>query len=341
MTRLPAHKLHISNPGGAEPAKWLLAEAWWANTFLPPSYGDLATWGFQILLLDADLSLCDARAPCCPDWEAARRARRVLVSVRLTLELLGFLLTVMLVPFLVALLLVVMVIGVLPIPRVRSLAAALQRILSSTLGDSYVLIASPVQEAVIVGKIERDLRWLVGQGCRRVAVIAHSQGAAIAHTVIKRLKQHKPSPQGGSDEDGARKLLFITVGSGLNKLAEIRQIRSTAKPASVWLAPVGLLLLALALPEMYTTIGSRNEDNILPWWVGVSGLLFFMLGIAAAWKENRPEPEELSLDPAHPVDRLVRVLGPGAQRAEMFDDRECHPTGHGCRARCPTSRPRW
>jgi len=35
--------------GTVESERWLLAESWWAETFAPPSFGDLARWGLGVI----------------------------------------------------------------------------------------------------------------------------------------------------------------------------------------------------------------------------------------------------------------------------------------------------
>ncbi|MFH0343391.1 MAG: hypothetical protein ACHBNF_14995 [Chromatiales bacterium] len=284
-------ELHIRTDMSVDgkPARWLFAESWWASTFLPPSYGELATWGLQILPWTLSTHFATRARRVFHNLHAARGLQRGVVAGRLGLESLGFFLAVLLFPALATLLALVLIVGVLPIPRIRAFAARLQRIVSSTLGDSFVLIASPIQEAAIVGTVERDLCWLAGKRCRRIAVVAHSQGAAIAHAALPRLGPARV------DSGSESRRLFVTVGSGLNKLAEIDRIRSSSQPVSVWTAPVGLLVLALALPEVYATFGSENQ-NFLAWYGALFGLLLFVLGVAAAWRENRPGPEDFAFE---------------------------------------------
>ena len=68
--------------------------------------------------------------------------------------------------------------ALLPIAALRTFASAVQRLLTATLGDSYVLVTSPVRTAAILSGLRRDLEWLAPQ-CDKIAIVAHSQGAAL------------------------------------------------------------------------------------------------------------------------------------------------------------------
>jgi len=78
------------------------------------------------------------------------------------------------------------------------------------LGDSLVFTDNKVINAAICSKVTADLTWL-RQRCDRVVVLAHSQGAAVAHTVLRR-----------SDTISVDRL--VTFGSGLRKLLEVKSV---------------------------------------------------------------------------------------------------------------------
>jgi hypothetical protein len=205
---------------GGPPAarRWLLAEAWWAEAFTLPRFRELAVWGFAVLpwTVVAHFAARLQRA-----WRGPGVAARV---ARVLWQSLGLLLAVGV--------LVVVVLGAVPIPWVRQLAVALQRLLSTSVGDSFVLVSSPTRGQAIVTRTERDLRWLAAR-CRRVAVVAHSQGAAIAHRALRRVPP------------GERKLAsFVTVGSGQTKLVDLESLRDSDAAQEVWLAPAGLVVMA-------------------------------------------------------------------------------------------------
>jgi hypothetical protein len=154
--------------------RWLLAEAWWAEAwwaeaFTLPRFRELAVWGFAVLpwTVVAHFAARLQRA-----WRGPGIAARV---ARVLWQSLGLLLAVVLFPLLAVGVLVVVALGAVPIPWVRQLAVALQRLLSTSVGDSFVLVSSPTRGQAIVTRTERDLRWLAAR-CRWVAVVAHSQG---------------------------------------------------------------------------------------------------------------------------------------------------------------------
>ena len=80
----------------------------------------------------------------------------------------------------------------------------------------------------MVRQVAHDLAWLESQA-GTVAVVAHSQGAAVAHEAIRRY---------GSRENLS---LFATVGQGLAKLHRVRALRRTHKTAGFGLAWLGLV----------------------------------------------------------------------------------------------------
>jgi hypothetical protein len=105
--------------------------------------------------------------------------------------------------------------------------------LSAILGDSYVLAHCPVAFAAMRTRVARDLSWLQDR-CDRVAVVGHSQGAAIAHQVL----------QERGDRPGNLRA-FITLGQGISKLHLLQEmdwdpnVRQAAL-RSRWLVAIGL-----------------------------------------------------------------------------------------------------
>jgi hypothetical protein len=182
----------------------------------------------------------------------------------------------------------VLVLGAVPLPRVRQAAVALQRQLSTSVGDSFVLLSSPTRAHAIVTSVESDLRWLTHR-CQQVTVIAHSQGAAIAHRALRRI----PPAQ--------RKLAkLVTVGSGQTKLTDLERLRDTDAAEEVWLAPAGLLVLTtsiwLAIDHLRS--GGSEETGAMwfgPLWLAVTGLSFLILGIRAAWPQQPPAADEVDV----------------------------------------------
>src|SRR5207248_3278939 len=101
-------------------------------------------------------------------------------------------------------------------------------------GDSYAFLKRPIQRSAVTGQFHRDLRW-VSDRCDQMVIVAHSQGAAVAHLA---LRQGLPSKR---NEENCR---LITFGSGLKKLEELAEIRE--KRQSLGYATLGGLLAMLA-----------------------------------------------------------------------------------------------
>ena len=211
----PSHailELHaLGTDGTAHRARWLLAESWWAQTFFEPSRADLATWLIMVVpwSLGSHFGVRVRRAR-----RLARIGRSRLARLTAWSSVVGQLaLLVVSLPLAVLVEVVVglvVLIGLIPVPAMRRVLVAAEGLLARTLGDSFVLISSPLQQAAIVAQVQRDVAWLSSR-CRTVAVIAHSQGGAVAH---RALRLHRPS----------NVRLLLTFGSGLRKLEEMEHI---------------------------------------------------------------------------------------------------------------------
>lgn len=179
--RLELVHVHLDEQATTTRTAWLLAEAWWAETFAPPSFGDLARWGLGVLprTIGSHLGVRVHRAA--GRWRDERSAWSLAVLLgRFGVLLLGLFASL---PAL-ALLGLMLLVGLLPIPSLRNGLRRLQQRISASLGDSYVLVTRPVEAAAIVGRVRRDLAWLAEQ-CDQVVVVAHSQGGAVLNEVLR------------------------------------------------------------------------------------------------------------------------------------------------------------
>lgn len=245
-------------PAGAgraeETERWLFAEAWWGDSVKVPAALQLLVW----MLL---------RAPLLVYWHFHGGARldRELDSnsfwAVLAAGLRGISACVMALA-LQAVVLVSIVLWAIPIgPWRRALLAAV-RTLTAILGDSFVLLEQDIQRATLVQRVRSSLDWLQARTLR-VVVIAHSQGAAIAHAALKA----SPFP---------RLRGYISVGSGLEKLEMLRLVRQDG--SGVWAAQlVGLSALCLVLIVLQPWVGWTSEKGLA--WLGAAILV---LGVAVA-----------------------------------------------------------
>jgi pimeloyl-ACP methyl ester carboxylesterase len=155
----------------------------------------------------------------------------------------------------------------IPWQRLRDAVTAVRLRLAGWLGDSYIVAARRIEFAAILSKVRRDLDWLKSR-CAVVAVVAHSQGAAIASQVL------------AGHGVGAR--LLVTFGSGLRKLEQQRVLQADPRLArgGFWTV-AGLLAIAasaVALPTAMSSDGPLNEKAILLMYP-VAGLAFVVAGI--------------------------------------------------------------
>jgi hypothetical protein len=262
----PSHarmELHaVATDGEPHTSSWLIAESWWAQTFFEPSSRELTRWLLTIIpwTLGAHFGTRARRA-----LDRLRSAEHATARARAALD--AFLNVTLLIASLplaaVAETAVVLVIlfSLIPIPKVRAVPIALERLLARTLGDSLVLVSSPLQEAAIVARVQRDVAWLA-ERCRSVAVVAHSQGAAVAHRALR----HHRSP---------KVHLLVTFGSGLRKLEEMDERTRTGDgffgPAYLTLASMALI----AYSAWSALIWQRGWEPVT---ASVGALLFlFML----------------------------------------------------------------
>lgn len=268
--------------GSLSPERWLLAESWWAETFLPPSFAQLGRWGLRVI-------------PWTIGSHFGARVRRLLKQRpgssagggpngakvwmgwlgRVFAAVLGLAAGLLASPLLLAALAVLLLLSLLPIPQVREALLKMQLAVASTLGDSYVLVSRPVEAASIVGQVRRDLNWLAAR-CNVIAVVAHSQGGAVAHAAL----EHGVPPK--------LQLLF-TFGSGLKKLEELKHALSSGSTylrsglftvlavpffavTSLWF----VLLFGAAQSEVRTELMSQ-APWVLAYWV--ISVLFLVAGL--------------------------------------------------------------
>jgi hypothetical protein len=223
----PAHgELRIVGEPGA--SAWVLAEAWWADEVRTPRYRDLAMWGVRALPLALLLQVVGRARRSLTDNQGHGRPRKVIALAYWASV--GLITMVVLAPLVVLAIVAMLVIGLLPVPAVRRGVATVQRGLTGTVGDSLVLLDSPMQAAAMAGRVEAGVGYLRDRGCRRVVVIAHSQGAELAAYA---LADEEVEPVDG----------LLTVGSGITTLQILNARGWTLLP---WL-PAGLVLVAAAL----------------------------------------------------------------------------------------------
>ena len=291
-------------------ARWLLAESWWPEVFTPPTLLQLARWIWRVstcllvmqFVIPMQRHLSQARAkedPENPSHSIPRRGRLPHVAAALCYMILmgsAGMLSVVLSLVLLAL----AVVAKLPIPQIdRAVRWTVVKI-SSALGDIYVLTRCPVQYAAMRTKVAQDLRWLQ-RNCKRVAVVAHSQGAAIAHQVLK---------DDDYDHDSGHLRAFITSGQGIFKTHMLQRMEWDPQYArDAWwthtlvtfgLACAGLPAFALLTGDWLRAAAFRALATLaigIPLIVG--GLFIVALGVIRATRKLKAVvQQDLRLPPA-------------------------------------------
>lgn len=234
--------------------EWLLAESHWDSSYPSPSYAELVLWAVDVLpwTIMTHVNKTLRRAEYGLQTKASGLGRLVGAYVLL-------LATLMLSPFILLLVVVLSVLGSLPIPYIGNFVAAAQRGLANTVGDSYVLVGNPVSGEVIYSRLLRDLKWMC-ERCDSVALIAHSQGAAVAHKV---LQHNADKPEVKNVE------LLVTMGQGLSKLNSIAFRHGAEVFFALWGSILAILAVALASLDLIfnlrflATCFSKSLANIV------------------------------------------------------------------------------
>jgi pimeloyl-ACP methyl ester carboxylesterase len=307
-----ATHLRIIAPGpdnASQTIEWLMAESWWAEDFKPPSFGQLAKWGFGVgpwiiqrqvnHLIDRSQqagqavaknqpkkttnpllkTVVDRTTDLAPTSTSATRPSlaalpiRLITFIYLLIRAVLQLIASFAVTFLAQLLILCLLL-LAWIPPLRRLLEGVQRALSNSIGDSYILVTSPFRFNAMMSQVQLDLYWLSQQGCDKIAVIAHSQGAAVAYEALK----HDPSLPVD---------LFVTFGSGLSKLKAIQKILPNEGRIK-WgsgLSFIGMACVLIGSLSILSSLLQINLPFVSDWSTLLSGL--FVLGAALVFVVSR------------------------------------------------------
>jgi len=283
--------------------EWLFAEAWWGAQALTPPISSFTSWlvtrGPWLMLFHFNQRLL-ASPKLHNGW-------KWLIGVPLTLV------WAVLSLFLSIVLIAASLLAIIPIGRVRRAVFAALRRIAGVVGDSYGQLRSPIQRAAFESATLDALQWLRPR-CRRLAVIAHSQGAAIAHEVLR----------GGEP----RADLLVTVGAGITKLEALRYAEGRGSSDAAFLAP--LLLVATAIVTLRTRalgLDGVESNFVLPFTLGVVAFALVAevwASVRGALKYLRQRSPRISLDQAQPDLHWTDIVGthdpvPGGQLVRFFD----------------------
>ena len=285
-----------AKPSANPDTDWLFAEAWWADVFPTPPLQEIVRWSFDIvpwtLIAHFDTRVRRAwfRLRQAATWEEQARA---IVGAAWESLVLMFV-SLVGIPLLFVLLVTILMVAALPISYARNVAAWLQRVIAATIGDSYVLVGWPIAAAAIVERVARDFAWLQ-ERCQRVIIVAHSQGAAITHEFLRN------APLTPCDA-------FVTFGSGLRKLSEIRD--AVDSKGQGWLR----LLVAAGLVGdglFITLITNFAVPGLWPWLLlGIALMVVASRVAVVMWRkanERSTSVEEQWITDRKQYDRRYRL----------------------------------
>jgi hypothetical protein len=214
--------------------KWLVAESWWQQDVVNPSFGAVAAWSIPMVPWLATEFFLGLR-------ESLRSRNRL---AALWAALLLFFSPLIGVLLMVGILLL-WIVHSIPIlgSRFRAIALGLAR----GAGDTFIL-GDPIQKAALWQRISKDLDWLE-ERCQTVAVVAHSQGAALSHELLfcySKDSSNGPPPNRPMRHGKVKAL--ITYGSGVWRLSALKDIRTDTKRLKIagGLGLAGALLLGVS-----------------------------------------------------------------------------------------------
>lgn len=293
-----------------EPHPVMLAESWWADAFLAPSFGELLSWVRYAAFVTISLHFGSRFRRA---WRARHESRgKQLVGAWLVLvrEAVYFLVGSWMLSLSAAFVLAVLGVASL-IPGLGGTVRRMQLTLAGTIGDSYVLLMRPIQRAAIVGQLRRDLAWMA-QRCDRVAIVAHSQGAAVAHLA---LREGLPEPL-----DADRSCL-ITFGSGIKKLEELRWAQAQSDWRGLWSA-LAAAIMVVGLLWMRGWLPVSPPSTSMALWSGVGFVLAAVLWVAdLAVSFMGARLDAASLRPPLPWTDLYASSDP-VSNGPLFDDKD-------------------
>ncbi len=235
-------------PGGdVERSTWLMAESHWAESFRAPAFAPFGLWCLRVapVILVHYFTRTVARRGC--SWLRCMGSLLLLPTLVLI--------------WVIALLAIFPAV-LIPWARLRAPLLSAQRALAGVVGDSYVLLQDLPQRRAIIDRVRRDVEWM-SQRCRRVVVVGHSQGAAVAALAINRPREYMAKHVDA----------FISLGAGVTVLNQLE--RSSENLAVIVAGWTGLAGAALFWFGMMALIMVGNPVWGVVASVGVIALLGF------------------------------------------------------------------
>jgi hypothetical protein len=250
--KVPAHAEMAVAPG----KRWLLAEAWWAPEVTPPKFKEFVRWVLPMFpWLAAEYAVAASHRVYRPDPSPSLHGCRPSWLERGSLAGLVWLVSPLIAVVLMVVCLLLALLQRLPVvgKRVSSLTVSLVK----GVGDSYLFAHDAFARTAMVQRIRHDLDWLRDNGCGQVAIVAHSQGAALCHDMLR------------ADDHPDKVDLLVTVGSGVQRLNGFRQLYRDAKLRSIGWWSIGAMAALAA--GMVLVVGALGPAIPGLWaWSGIA-----------------------------------------------------------------------
>ena len=241
--------------------RWLLTEAWWAESFPAPTYGELVSWSVRAVPWSLVVGIAhrysrSVAVEVGPDGHPRQPSTKRKVWAWLVgAAQLGAALVFS--PFLVLILAIMLVLGLLPIAQLRTFILSAQRVLTGAIGDSLAFVESPHRHALIRTRIIESLERLQAK-CDRTVVVAHSQGAAVSLDALDLISE-------ANDSTGTSKLPegLVTFGSGVHQLASLRALSMGQTDTSPLVSGVVVAFLAVFSGVRFVSSVRAGELQLL------------------------------------------------------------------------------
>jgi hypothetical protein len=249
---VPAHAtLVLAADGGRQ--SWLLAETWWTSEVSPLRFRKVVRWVVPLLpSLTSEYTLAampkiDSEDPppalgiTRPRWVERGNLSGLVWLFALALPIMLGAVFVMSAVFAILLTPATLLagLGVVLLERLpiigRWIDSLTSRLARGVTGDYYLFSHDAFARAAMIDHIRRDVEWLRARKCKRVAIIAHSQGAILCHDMLR-----SATPKAPVD-------LFITIGSGIHRIDNLRTLYRKGRLNHAWLSFSALAMLSIGI----------------------------------------------------------------------------------------------
>lgn len=163
----PPHVLvELSGPPGQESKRWIVAEAYWADSFPHPHPAPVTRWLIKVspgiwmnfFARRLSMSVQSIRKT----WPGRSRGWAELFS-QIVVILFWLLVTVALSPavlLLEAILISLLIAAVIPLPAIHKFIGQILAKISAVLGDSFIVVSSVVRHQAVLKQVGSALQWL-------------------------------------------------------------------------------------------------------------------------------------------------------------------------------------